>query len=184
MKPNNKSSFMLCPTCGTKLPENATRCPVCGRTFTAKSAPKESKAIRSQRLPELTLSLPLALGLLLVILAIGGGLIFLVLRSTGQVAQPEPTSTASPSPTFEQSPTPTTTMTPEPTFTPLPPIEYTIKENDSCLSIAYNYSVTMKASRTSQSAIGLRCIERRSKDPHSAAHTDCISGGYYHFECR
>lgn len=136
---------MLCPTCGTKLPENATRCLVCGRTFTAKSAARESKAVRSQRLPELTLSLPLALGLLLVILAVGGGLIFLILRGTGQVAPPEATATASPSPTFEQSPTPTSTNTPEPTYTPLPPVEYVIKENDSCLSIAYYYDVTMKS---------------------------------------
>lgn len=145
MNSKNKSSYMLCPTCGTKLPENATRCLVCGRTFTAKTISKESKAVRSQRLPQLTLSLPLAMGLLLVILAVGGGLIFLILRGTGQVAPPEPTGTASPSPTFEQSPTPTSTNTPEPTFTPLPPIEYIIKENDSCLSIAYYYNVTMKS---------------------------------------
>ncbi|MDK2981479.1 MAG: hypothetical protein PWQ55_1826 [Chloroflexota bacterium] len=146
MNSNNKnSSFMLCPTCGTKLPENATRCLVCGRTFAAKPSSKGTKAVRSQRLPELRLSLPLALGLLFVVLAIGGGLIFLVLRQTGQVAPPEPTATASPSPTFEQSPTPTTTSTPEPTFTPLPPVEYTIQENDSCLSIAYYYDVTMKS---------------------------------------
>jgi LysM repeat protein len=146
MNSNNKSSsFMLCPTCGTKLPENATRCLVCGRTFSAKPSSKGSKAVRSQRLPELRLSLPLALGLLFLVLAIGGGLIFLVLHQTGQVAQPEPAATASPSPTFEQSPTPTTTTTPEPTFTPLPAIEYIIKENDSCLSIAYYYNVTMKS---------------------------------------
>jgi LysM repeat protein len=146
MNSNNKSSsFMLCPTCGTKLPENATRCLVCGRTFSAKPSSKGPKAVRSQRLPELRLSLPLALGLLFLVLAIGGGLIFLVLRQTGQVAPPEPTATASPSPTFEQSPTPTTTTTPEPTYTPLPPIEYTIQENDSCLSIAYYYDVTMKS---------------------------------------
>jgi LysM repeat protein len=146
MNSNNKSSsFMLCPTCGTKLPENATRCLVCGRTFSAKPSAKSPKAVRSQRLPELRLSLPLALGLLFVVLAIGGGLIFLVLRGTGQVAPPEPTGTASPSPTFEQSPTPTSTNTPEPTFTPLPAIEYKIQENDSCLSIAYYYNVTMKS---------------------------------------
>lgn len=136
---------MLCPTCGTKLPENTTRCLVCGRTFTSRSIQKKSKSVRSQRLPDITLSLPLALGLLFVVLAIGGGLIFLVLRGTGQVAPPEATATASPSPTFEQSPTPTNTNTPLPTFTPLPAIEYTIQENDSCLSIAYYYDITMKS---------------------------------------
>ena len=144
--PNNKSSsFMLCPTCGTKLPENATRCLVCGRTFTRKSVSKEAKTVRSQRLPDITLSLPLALGLVFLVLAIGGGLIFLVLRGTGQVAAPEATVTASPSPTFEQSPTPTTTPTPLPTFTPLPAIEYTIKDGDQCIAIAYAYGVTVKS---------------------------------------
>lgn len=142
---NNSSSFMLCPTCGTKLPENATRCLVCGRTFTGRSKKKESKTVRSQRLPDITLSLPLALGLLFIVLAIGGGLIFLVLRQTGQVAPPEATATASPSPTFEQSPTPTNTLTPLPTFTPLPAIEYTIQDNDTCLSIAYYFDVSMKS---------------------------------------
>ena len=144
--PNNKSSsFMLCPTCGTKLPENATRCLVCGRTFTARTSAKSPRTVRSQRLPDITLSLPLALGLLLILLAVGGGLIFLVLRGTGQVAPPEATATASPTPTFEQSPTPTTTTTPEPTFTPLPPVEYTIKEGDQCIAIAYAYNVTVKS---------------------------------------
>jgi LysM repeat protein len=157
MNSNNKSSsFMLCPTCGTKLPENATRCLVCGRTFTAKTSSRSTRAVRSQRLPELRLSLPLALGLLFVVLAIGGGLIFLVLRSTGQVAPPEPTATASPSPTFEQSPTPTSTLTPEPTFTPLPAIEYTIQDNDTCLSIAYYFNVTLK-SITDLNNLGTDC---------------------------
>jgi LysM repeat protein len=155
--PNNKSSsFMLCPTCGTKLPENATRCLVCGRTFTRKSSSTKSKAVRSQRLPDITLSLPLALGLIFLVLAIGGGLIFLVLRGTGQVAAPEATATASPSPTFEQSPTPTTTPTPLPTFTPLPPIEYTIKDGDQCIAIAYAYGVTVK-SITDLNNLGVDC---------------------------
>lgn len=142
---NKSSSFILCPTCGTKLPENASRCLVCGRTFTNKAASKDSKSIRSQRLPDITLSLPLALGVILLVLAIGGGLIFLVLRGTGQVTPPEATATASPSPTFEQSPTATTTPTPLPTFTPLPAIEYTISDGDQCIAIAYAYNVTVKS---------------------------------------
>ncbi len=144
--PNQKpSSVMLCPTCGTKIPENATRCLVCGRTFTTRVTTKPTRAVGSQKLPEFTLSLPLALGLLFVVLAIGGGLIFLVLRGTGQVAPQQPTATLSPSPTFEQSPTPTMTETPMPTFTPLPPIEYVVQANDDCLSIAYYHNVTVKS---------------------------------------
>jgi LysM repeat protein/ribosomal protein S27AE len=145
MSPEINSQTKICPTCGTKLAESASRCLVCGRTFTVKSAPKARQTVQSQRLPELKLSLPLAIGLLFIILAIGGGLIFMVLRGTGQVAPPEATATPSPSPTFEQSPTPTVTSTPEPTFTPLPPKDYQIQSNDTCSLIAVIFDVTVKS---------------------------------------
>jgi len=145
MSPELNSQTKICPTCGTKLAENASRCMVCGRTFTVKSAPKARQTVQNQKLPELKLSLPLALGLLFIILAIGGGLIFMVLRETGQVTPPETTATASPSPTFEQSLTPTVTTTPAPTFTPLPPKEYAIRSGDSCLLIAAIYEVSVKS---------------------------------------
>ena len=145
MSPENNTPSKICPTCGTRLSENASRCLVCGRTFTVSAATKRAKTVRSQRLPDVTLSLPLALGLLFIVLAVGGGIIFLVLRSTGQVAAPEATATASPSPTFEQSPTPTVTLTPEPTYTPLPPIEYQIQEGDSCGLISLYYGVTINS---------------------------------------
>jgi len=96
-------------------------------------------------MPEVTLSLPFAIGLILIILAVGAGLIFLILRGTGQVTGPQPTATITLTPTFEQSPTPTTTTTALPTFTPLPPIEYTVKANDSCGLIAYNYGVSIQS---------------------------------------
>ena len=145
MAPELNSQTRICPTCGTKLTENAPRCLVCGRTFTVKSAPKAKQTVQAQKLPELKLSLPLAIGLLFIILAVGGGLIFLVLRGTGQVAPPEPTATASPFPTFVQSPTPTITSTPEPTFTPLPPKDYQIRSNDTCSLIAVIFDVTVRS---------------------------------------
>jgi len=145
MSPENNTPTKTCPTCGTRLSDNASRCLVCGRTFTVPSATKKARAVRSQRLPDITLSLPLALGLLFIVLAVGGGIIFLILRGTGQVAPPEATATASPSPTFEQSATPTITSTPEPTYTPLPPVEYQIRENDTCGGIAVFYGVTVKS---------------------------------------
>lgn len=145
MSPDVNSQSKICPTCGTRLNENATRCLVCGRTFNVKEAPKTRQSVTAQRLPELRLSLPLAIGLLFIILAIGGGLIYLVLRGVGQVVPPEATATASPSPTFEQSPTPTLTPTPEPTFTPLPPVEYQIRANDTCGYIAVLFDVTVRS---------------------------------------
>lgn len=145
MSPNNQSNTKICPTCGTKLNENATRCLVCGRTFTGKGVNIRKNGISQQRLPAVTLSLPLAVGILFILLAVGGGSIFLILRGTGQVAAQQPTATVSPSPTFELSPTPTMTLTPEPTFTPLPPIEYEVKANDTCGYIAVLYDVTVRS---------------------------------------
>jgi LysM repeat protein len=135
----------VCPTCGTKLNENTTRCLVCGRTFSNTLTSKRKKTVGAQRLPSLTLSLPLALGLLFIILAVGGGSIFLFLRGTGQVAAQEPTATVSPSPTFELSPTPTVTLTPDPTYTPLPPVEYQIRDGDTCSLIAVVFNVSVRS---------------------------------------
>ncbi len=145
MNPEPASQTKICPTCGTRLSQNATRCLVCGRTFSASPAPKTRQAAASRGLPELRLSLPLAIGLLFIILAVGGGLIYLILRGGGQITPPEATATASPSPTFEQSPTPTLTPTPEPTATQLPPIEYQVRANDTCGYIAVIYDVTVRS---------------------------------------
>jgi len=144
MSPENNLS-KTCPTCGTRLSENASRCLVCGRTFSISNESKKAKTVRSQKLPDLSLSLPLAIGLLFILLAIGGGIIFLVLRGSGQMAAPEATPTVSPTPTFEQSPTPTVTLTPEPTFTPLPPLEYTIRAGDTCSLVAVIYEVSVRS---------------------------------------
>ncbi len=144
MNPESISSTKVCPTCGTRLSENATRCLVCGRTFTAKQT-SSSKPIQSQRLPDVTLSLPFAIGLILVILAVGAGIIFLILRGTGQVTGPRPTPTVTLTPTLEQSPTPTITSTPLPTFTPLPPKEHTVQTGETCSLIALNYGVSIQS---------------------------------------
>jgi LysM repeat protein len=144
MSPENNQS-KTCPTCGTRLSDNASRCLVCGRTFTDSNQAKKAKTVRTQRLPELTISLPLAIGLLFLVLAVGGGIIFLILRSSGQMAAPEATPTITLTPTFEMSPTPTVTLTPEPTYTPLPPIEYIIRDNDTCSLIAVIYGVSVRS---------------------------------------
>ncbi len=93
-------------------------------------------------MPEITLSLPVALGLMILVLAIGMAIVFAVLRSSGVEIAPTATITPSPSPTVTQTPLPTSTSTPLPTFTPLPDIEYTVAANDTCLSIAYAFKVS------------------------------------------
>jgi LysM repeat protein len=145
MSPEPISSTKVCPTCGTRVSENATRCLVCGRTFTGKPTPSSSKPIQGAHLPEVTLSLPFAIGLILITLAIGAGLIFLILRGTGQVAGPLPTATATLTPTLEQTLAPTTTPTSQPTFTPLPPKDHTVQSGENCGLIALTYGVSIQS---------------------------------------
>ncbi len=146
MNPKNKqTNDKVCPTCGTHLNANATRCLVCGRTFTDVPAPTPTNKIKSRGLPQFTMSLPIALGAILILIAIGAGIIYFVLRGSGQIASAQPTTTPTPTATLEQSPTPTLTSTPEPTSTTEPPIEYSVQDGDTCSSIALVYNVSVKS---------------------------------------
>ena len=135
-----------CPTCGTRVSGKATKCVVCGTSLTsANPASSAIKPVRASRMPELTLTLPAALGLLTLFLVIGAAAVFFTLRTTGRVVEPtaEPTSTTTPTLTL----TPTMTLTPtlEPTLTPIPPIEYTVQEGDYCSSLAFTFDVSMQS---------------------------------------
>jgi len=95
-------------------------------------------------MPEVTLSLPVALAILAGFLVIGAGALYFTLQGTHQIQAP----TAIPSPTITATltATPTDTLIPTdtPTLTPQPPVEYTVQAGDSCGAIAslYNSSVT------------------------------------------
>lgn len=136
--------------------EAATRCLVCGRVFTNASAdraqgqrsdPAANRSDRLQtkpRLPEVRLSLPIAIGLVILIFAIGAGLVFFFMQSTGMVVEPTPKPTQTGTPTI--SPTPTMTYTPTLVMspTPLAPIEYTVKDGDLCTTIAALFNVSVQ----------------------------------------
>ena len=143
----------ICPTCGTRMNETATRCLVCGRTFgsAAEDAGKPQRSAsaktpglnRKPRLPEVTLSLPIAAGLAILILGAGAAIVFFMLQQTGRVVDPTATATNTATATITFTPTTTYTPTMEMTATPLAPIEYTVKEGDLCASIAALFEVSI-----------------------------------------
>lgn len=96
-------------------------------------------------MPEITLSLPAAIGLLAVFLAIGAVMVFFALQSTGRVV--EPTSTPTLTLTITPSVTPTP-VTPTLTWTPLPtptPFTYIVQSGDTCGGIAAAFDVSVQS---------------------------------------
>ena len=136
----------VCPSCGSKVSNNATRCLVCGRNLASPTDSQAvSRAVRGPKFPEITLNLPIALALMVLILGVGAGTVFAVLNSTGRVSDPTPTVTVTLTPTSEFTPTITLTPTIAPTFTPLPPLEYKVQSMDTCLSIAAFFEVSAQS---------------------------------------
>lgn len=96
-------------------------------------------------MPELTLSLPVALLLLAVFIAIGATIVYFALRQTTPAVEPTatPTVTTTLTPTTTPTPqTPTPTGTPEPSPTPL---AYTVQAGDTCSSIAFSFGVSIQS---------------------------------------
>jgi LysM repeat protein len=134
----------VCPSCGTRVSESSSRCLVCGHQFTGSGGKKTPASVTSGGpggVPELRLSIPIAIGLLALFLIVGGGLTYAALAGTGRVAQPTPLPSASVSPSATLSPTPETptpTSTMQATYTPL---AYTVQLGDSCGGIAFAFDI-------------------------------------------
>ena len=152
MSPENQQiTTKICPTCGTRLGINATRCSVCGSNLsTSVAVASSNKAVTGPRMPAVTLSLPLLFGIAVLLLVIGAGVVFAVMRGMpgqtpveGAVA---PTSESSPTVTGTATLTPTMTLTvtPLPTWTPEPPLEYTVADGDQCISIAVAFGTSVQ----------------------------------------
>lgn len=99
-------------------------------------------------MPEITLSLPMALGALVVILLIGALVVYLVLSSgVTNTTLTVPTDAGTPTVTATITPTATETLLPTdiPSETPLPPLDYTVREGDTCGGLAVAFSVSVQS---------------------------------------
>jgi len=130
----------VCPTCGTRLAQNAARCVVCGTELKPDGSRQSFR-----RSSQLTLSLPVAIGLLAAFALLAAGMTFAATRLTGVGTERTPTATASATPTITLTPAPTFTETPVPTPTTLPPIEYTVIANDTCGGLAFRFQVAVRS---------------------------------------
>jgi len=144
----NTTPMKVCPTCGTRVKEDATRCLVCGADLTVTDqAAQSSKVLQGSKMPVIALSLPAAIGLLALFLVIGAVIVFFALRQKPDAIVP-PTATATATVTVTASPTATITPLPTSTGTPEPsptPITYIVKENDNCLDLAAFFQVSVQS---------------------------------------
>jgi LysM repeat protein len=150
-EPYSTQKKTVCPTCGTRLAEKATRGPVCGTELKAKAAPKSKKTdsgMQASRMPEVTLSLPAALGALVIILLIGAAVVYFgLIAGIGgqQLTEPTPAGTVTLTPTATPTATETLPPTAIPTETPLPPFDYTVRAGDTCGGIAVAFGVSVQS---------------------------------------
>ncbi len=104
--------------------------------------------MQASRMPEITLSLPAALGALALILLIGAAAVYFSLRAgiTGTTLT-DPTAEGTATETGTVTPTTTATLpaTSIPTETPLPPFDYTVRDGDTCGVIAANFSISVQS---------------------------------------
>ena len=99
-------------------------------------------------MPEVTLSLPIALGLLVLFLAVGATVVYAGLSAGvggAQIVQPTAVSTATETPTASPTPTDTQLPTLVPTATEQPPFEYTVASGDTCGGIAVTFGVSVQS---------------------------------------
>ena len=153
MSPDPTSSkTKICPTCGTRLSENATRCLVCGTEFNARPEPKAAKkverSVQASRMPAITLSLPAAVGILAVVIIAAAAIVYFSTIATAPPGTFETAETSTPTltPTASQPPTATLPATEIPTSTTIPPFDYTVAAGDnSCSQLAFNFGISVQS---------------------------------------
>ncbi|GJQ34829.1 MAG: hypothetical protein JETCAE01_08390 [Anaerolineaceae bacterium] len=126
------------------------RCLVCGTEFAVqpevKAAKKAERSVQAASLPQVTLSLPVAIGSLMAVIAVAAGLTFLLVPKDPESFSAGETSTPTETATPSLTPTITLPATETPTVTLQPPFEYTVSANDgSCSQIAFNFNISVQS---------------------------------------
>src|SRR4030067_2259045 len=144
----NTSPTKICPTCGSRVKEDATRCLVGGADLaSADKVSQSSKVVQGSRMRSITLSLPPSIGLLALFLGMGALIVFFALRQAPEAIIPSTatstiTATATGTQTATNTPLPTLTSTPEPSPTP---ITHLVQVNETCIGIALFYNVSVQS---------------------------------------
>lgn len=147
----NSNKTKVCPTCGTRLSENAARCLVCGTEFNArpeaKNARKAERSVQASRMPVVTLSLPAALGVLAVFIIVAATVAFFSSRAGAPDGAFDPVETSTPTLTPTITPPSTQTLIPTdvPTPTLIPPFDYTVGAGEYCGTIAFNFGISVQS---------------------------------------
>lgn len=96
-------------------------------------------------MPEVTLSLPIALGLLVLFLAVGATVVYAGLSAAKRVVNPTAIPTQTETATPSATPTDTELPTLVPSATDQPPFEYTVASGDTCGGIAVTFGVSVQS---------------------------------------
>ena len=96
-------------------------------------------------MPEVTLSLPIALGLLVLFLAVGATVVYAGLSAAKRVVNPTEIPTQTETPTASATPTDTQLPTLAPSATEQAPFDYTVASGDTCGGIAVTFHVSTQS---------------------------------------
>jgi LysM repeat protein len=159
ISPRSAIPSRICPSCGTRIADSASRCAVCGMVFEAGSG-------RTARIPSrisgTSASLNLPVGVVVagpILSLLFGALVMVLLVRTGHFPGSASTPAVLPSVTLTITltslPTDTPTLTPTPT--PLPPIMVTVQAEDTCYGLAAKFGLTDIALITTQNGKSVDC---------------------------
>ncbi len=162
MSESSNNHMKTCPQCGSRTGADAKKCSVCGHQFTQSlgSSTRQGanpSSLSGRIIPEFNMSMPLAIGMLLLAIVIGAGLTYFGLSQSDRIAVPTEISSLTPSPSITptsapETPTLTSTMIPT-----LPPSSYTVQQNDTCGSVAAIFNVSIQ-SIVLQNSLNANCI--------------------------